>query len=138
MPTDSDSAVARAGARSSLSTSVAMLHGAMLMLCLCAWLIVAGSLSPSAGAQAPQVVEDNLDSATQFYAKESGVAEAPCDTGCEALIHDLDRPPTVPKDPMPARIIKSLVDKAVKVGGQIATKVPWEMPDPFTGVLWAR
>jgi hypothetical protein len=116
------------------SASHAMTRGAALALCVCALLILAGSLSPAAHAQAtpvPQVVEDNLDSATQFYAKESGVAEAPCDTGCEALIRDLDRPPTAPKDPMPGRIIKSLVDKAVRVGGQVASKVPWKMPDPY-------
>jgi hypothetical protein len=109
-------------------------RGAVLVLCVCALLIVAGVLSPAAHAQAqqvPQVVEDNLDSATQFYAKESGVAEAPCDAGCSALLRDLERPPTVPKDPMPARIIKSLVDKAVRVGGQVATKIPWKMPDPY-------
>jgi hypothetical protein len=121
-------------------------RGPILMVCVCAWLLMVGGLSATAHGQAqqvPQVVEDNLDSATQFYAKESGVAQAACDAGCEALVRDLDRPPTVPKDPMPARIIKSLVDKAVRVGGQVAAKIPWKMPDPYlwgptTGLLAAN
>lgn len=103
-----------------------------LPMVLAAALITCAWLTPNAHAQTtlvPEIVEQNIDSVTQFYAKQSGSAQAACDAVCTALTHDLERPPTLPEDPMPPRIIKSMVDKAVRLG----SKAPWEWPTSSAG-----
>lgn len=68
------------------------------------------AMSSSAQAAVDPVIEENIESAAQFYASESGAADLPCDTACQALKVDLRRAPTALKDPVPSRLIKSFVD----------------------------
>jgi hypothetical protein len=90
---------------------------------LACFVLVAGIGTPPARAQAPvlpEVIEENVGSAVEFYASESGSAAMGCDKACQDLKLDYRRLPTAPEDPVPSNLLKSFVDKT-----RSFLKTPW-------------
>lgn len=78
-------------------------------------LLVGGLFATAGPAQAlvedvPQVVEDHLLSLAEYAQREGIDPNTACDTGCQDLGADLERPATAVKDPVPGTVTKSLFD----------------------------
>jgi hypothetical protein len=105
----------------------------------CALLTTASAAHAQATAQLPEVVEDNLLSFAEYAKLEGLDPNTPCPKPCSDLVEDLQRPATAAKDPVPARMLESLVDNRVPEVEPVY-RFSWGLPTLFTagGLLYAN